>query len=427
MQDVDLLIRNAGQMAPLSDGEEGPLPGRRMDLWTLVKDGAIGVLKGRIVAVGETSDVLSRTRLQTGGVEVDASGCTVIPAFIDPHTHVLFAGSREWEFEERLRGRTYMEIAQAGGGIRSSVRMFRQTSDEEILRQSHRRIDRMIGLGTAVIEVKSGYALSVDQELRALRLIRKLAERVPVEIHATFMGAHEVPDEYRDRKSEYIDLVIHEMIPRVAEEGLAEFCDVFCEEGVFSVAESERILNAAARYGLRAKLHADELSPLGGAELAGKLRAVSADHLLHPSDNGLRAMKEGGVIPVLLPATSYSLHSKTYAPARRMIEMDLPVALATDCNPGSSMTESMPFVISLACLQMGLTPAEALSAATRNAAAALGIEKQAGSLAVGNKAHIQILDAPSYATLPYHIGVSHVRDLFIDGKGVFRDGQLISI
>ncbi|MBU1948001.1 MAG: imidazolonepropionase, partial [Candidatus Eisenbacteria bacterium] len=359
--------------------------------------------------------------------EVDASGCTVIPAFIDPHTHVLFAGSREWEFEERLRGRTYMEIAQAGGGIRSSVRMFRQTSDEEILRQSHRRIDRMIGLGTAVIEVKSGYALSVDQELRALRLIRKLAERVPVEIHATFMGAHEVPDEYRDRKSEYIDLVIHEMIPRVAEEGLAEFCDVFCEEGVFSVAESERILNAAARYGLRAKLHADELSPLGGAELAGKLRAVSADHLLHPSDNGLRAMKEGGVIPVLLPATSYSLHSKTYAPARRMIEMDLPVALATDCNPGSSMTESMPFVISLACLQMGLTPAEALSAATRNAAAALGIEKQAGSLAVGNKAHIQILDAPSYATLPYHIGVSHVRDLFIDGKGVFRDGQLISI
>jgi imidazolonepropionase len=319
-----------------------------------------------------------------------------------------------------------MEIAKAGGGIRSTVRTFREASDEEILRQSERRLRRMMLLGTGVVEIKSGYGLSVEQELRSLRLIRCLQEMVPLEIHATFLGAHEVPDEYRDRRARYVDLVIEEMIPQVAEEGLAEFCDVFCEEGVFSVEESERILKAAAAAGLKPKIHADELSSLGGSQLAARVSAVSADHLMLPSERGLLAMRERGVVPILLPATSFSLGMDEFAPARRMIQMDLPVALATDCNPGSSMTESMPLVISLACLRMRLTPAEALVAATRNGAAALDLATTLGSLAPGMRAHIQILEAPSYATLPYHVGVSHLRDLFLNGRPVVRDGGFVT-
>ncbi|MBD3335730.1 MAG: imidazolonepropionase [Candidatus Eisenbacteria bacterium] len=426
MTEVDLLIHDAALLLPLDDGDGGALPGGAMDALRVVENGAVAVRDGLIAAVGETPALAGATRLRDGGVDVDASGATVMPAFVDPHTHVVFAGSREWEFEERLRGKSYMEIARAGGGIRSSVRAFRQASDEEILRQSRRRVERMLGLGTAVVEVKSGYGLDAEQELRALRLIRELGRQVPAEIHATFLGAHEIPDGYRDRPDRYVDLVVEEMIPRVAEEGLATFCDVFCEEGVFSVAQSEKILTAARRHGLRPKLHADELSSLGGAELAARVGAVSADHLLYPSDAGLQAMQAAGVVPVLLPATSYSLGSATYAPARKMIALGLPVSLATDCNPGSSMTESMPLAISLACLQMGLTPAEAVAAATRNAAAALDLAGEVGRLAPGYRAHIQILDAPSYSTLPYHVGVSHVRDLFVAGRGVIRDGRAAS-
>jgi imidazolonepropionase len=285
----------------------------------------------------------------------------------------------------------------------------------------------MMQLGTAVVEIKSGYGLSVDEEIRSLRLIQKLKERVPLEIHATFLGAHEIPDDYRDRREAYVALVIEEMIPKVAGEGLAEFCDVFCEEGVFSVEDAERILTAAAEHGLRPKIHADELSPLGGSELAAGVSAVSADHLLYPSERGLRAMRKAGVVPVLLPATSYSLGSENYAPARHMVQLGLPISLATDCNPGSSMTESMPLTISLACLQMRLTPAESLVASTRNAAAALGIEGKTGSLTPGKRAHIQVLDAPSYATLPYHVGVSHVRDLLIGGRWVIRDRSPVGV
>jgi imidazolonepropionase len=424
MPEVDLLIRNAGLLVPVADGPDGPLPGTAMDRISSIEDGAVAVRDGVIAAVGPTSEVLPQVHLRAGGVDLDASSHTVLPAFVDPHTHTLFAGSREWEFEERLRGRSYMEIAKAGGGIRSTVRTFRETSDEEILRQSVQRLRRMMLLGTGVVEIKSGYGLSLEEEIRSLRLIRKLRDMVPLEIHATFLGAHEIPDEFRDRRDDYIRLVVEEMIPQVAGEGLAEFCDVFCEEGVFSVEESERILTAAAEHGMKLKIHADELSSLGGSELAGRLSAVSADHLLYPSEQGLLAMKRAGVVPVLLPATSYSLRSETYAPARRMIEMDLAVALATDCNPGSSMTESMPLVMSLSCLQMGLTPAEALVGATRNSSAALGLAHEVGSLAPGRRAHIQILDAPSYSTLPYHLGASHLRHLFVNGHWVVQDASL---
>ena len=424
MKDVDLFIRNAATLVPVADGPAGPVPGGAMDRLTTIEDGAVAAKDGRVVAVGSTADVEDAVALLPGGVEVDASGCVVIPAFVDPHTHALFAGSREWEFDARIRGRSYMEIAHSGGGINSTVRTFRTTSDEDILRPSVARLRQMMLNGTAVVEIKSGYGLSTEEEIRALRLIRRLSELVPMEIHATFLGAHEVPDEFRGRKDAYVGVVIDEMIPRVAAEGLAEFCDVFCEEGVFSVDESERILRAAARSGLKLKVHADELSPTGGAELAGRIGAVSADHLLFPSERGLLAMRDAGVVPVLLPGTSYSLGSETYAPARRMIHMDLPVSLATDCNPGSSMTESMPFIVSLACLQMRLTPAEALTAATRNAAGAIDRADSVGSLRPGHKAHIQVLDAPSFATIPYHVGRSHVRHLFIDGAWAVRDGRL---
>jgi imidazolonepropionase len=344
-----------------------------------------------------------------------------MPAFVDPHTHVLFRGTREWEFEERLRGKSYMDIAAAGGGIHSSVRMFREATDEEVLAESLRRMDQMAAYGTGTVEVKTGYGLAPREELRALRLIAELDRRHPAKVVATYLGAHEVPRAFRDKPDAYVDLLVEQMIPEAAALGIATFCDVFCEKGVFSIAQSRRILDAGRRANLLPKMHADEIEPLGGAQLAAEVGAISADHLGKISAEGMHAMAAAGVVAVLLPGTLFSLGIRPYAPARDLIAAGAPVALATDCNPGSSMTESMPWMIALACLEMHMTPAEAITAATYNAAAALGLEKERGALATGFRADLQILDAPSYARLPYHVGYPDTRTLVLGGEILFAD------
>ncbi len=415
-EQVDRILCGIGELVTLS---EGPVPrrGAQMDELGIIAGGAIAIRGDRIAAAGAEGEILERFEAPAGAID-DAEGGVVLPGFVDPHTHVLFAGSRAGEFDQRCRGRSYLEIAAAGGGIRSSVRAFRETGDEEIRRQTARRLDRMLRLGTTTVEAKSGYGLNTEQELRALRLIGELDAAHPVDLVPTFLGAHEFPDEYREDRDAYVRLIVDEMLPRVATETRAVFCDVFCERGVFTAEQSRMILVEAARRGLRLKLHADEFAPVGGAELASELGAVSADHLLEVTEHGLLALCRGGVTAVLLPATSFSLGQGHYAPARTMMQMEIPVALATDCNPGSSMCESMPLVISLACLELGLTPAEAVTAATVNAAHAVGLGEDRGRIAPGLRADLQVLDAPSYVSLAYHLGVSHVRQLFKDGRPI---------
>ncbi len=428
MGEVTLMISGARELVtvpPLPGGR--PKTGAALAALGVIPDGAVAISGERIAAVGPTREVRAACTLAEQGVEIDARDCVVLPAFVDPHTHVLFAGTREWEFAQRLRGATYMEIAAAGGGIRSSVRMFRTASDETLLAESLARLDRMAAYGTGTVEVKTGYALDLEQELRALRLIAELSRRHPLGIVATFLGAHEVPDEYRGDPDAYVKLLVTEMIPRAAELGIARFCDVFCERGVFSVEQSRRILTAAKKLGFGLKLHADEIEPLGGAELAAELGAISADHLGRVSPAGMEALARAGVVAVLLPATLFSLGARRFAPARELIEAGVAIALATDSNPGSSMTDSVPWVIALACLEMALSPAEAICATTYNAAAALGLAGERGSLAPGYRADLQILAAPSHVRLPYHVGASDLRDLIVGGRVLLRDSHAVAL
>jgi imidazolonepropionase len=415
-QRVDLIIRNIGQLVTL-DGPPVPRRGADMRELGIVEGAAVAVRGARIAGVGSEGNILAAFTAPDSGA-YDAEGGVVLPGFVDPHTHVLFSGSRWREFEQRCQGRSYMEIAAAGGGIRSSVRAFRAASDDALKEQTRRRLDSMLALGTTTVEAKSGYGLDTGQELRALRLIGELDAEHPVDLVPTFLGAHEFPDEFRSDHEGYTRLIVEEMLPRVAAKKAARFCDVFCEDGVFTVEQSRTILETARGLGLGLKLHADEFAPVGGCELAAELGAVSADHLLEATERGLLSLRAGGVTAVLLPATSFSLGRRRYAAARTMIQMEIPVALATDCNPGSSMTESMPLVLSLACLELGLSPAEALTAATVNAAHAIGLGGDRGRLAPGLRADLQVLSAPSYVSLAYHFGVSHVRSVFKNGRPV---------
>ena len=378
---------------------------------------AIVIQNSRILGI-ETPEILLA---KYPAAEIIAGqNCWALPGYVDPHTHPVFYKTREEEFEMRLQGKSYQEIAREGGGIRNSVRAFRQASSEELLELTCRRLQEFIPLGTTTIEAKSGYGLSLRDEIRSLQILKKAATLLPLTIVSTFLGAHEIPDEYRDRREAYIELLIKEMIPAVAAEKLAEFCDIFTEQEVFSIAESERILLAARDHGLKLKMHADELSPLGGAELAARLKAVSADHLLMVSEQGILDMKEAGVIPVLLPGTAFFLGKKQYAPARRMIELGLPVALATDYNPGSSFTQNMNLILSIACTQMKMLPAEVICSSTLHSARALAREKELGSLEVGKKADIVLQDIPNFRYLPYHYGMNHVQLVIKNGEIVYR-------
>jgi imidazolonepropionase len=362
-----------------------------------------------ILSGGKISRVLSESEAKTleiGDFEViDGTGMTLLPGFVDPHTHLVFGGTREEEFSMRLRGESYMEIMKKGGGIASSVAKTRGAGFEELMSITRKRLMGMASHGITTVEAKSGYGLDKVTELKQLRVAKSLNDEGIVEIVSTFMGAHSVPPEYKGRESVFLDMLIEEVLPSVKEEELAEFCDIFCEKGVFSVEESGEYLKKCSDMGFRLKLHADEMSDLGGAFLAAELGAISADHLLKASEKGLQAMKEAGVIPVLLPLTAFSLKEE-YADGRRMIDMGLPVALGTDFNPGSSYSYSIPLMAALACLQMGLTPEEMLTAITLNSACAIGRGESKGTIEEGKDADLVLIDAPSYRFLPYHFGVN---------------------
>ena len=369
----------------------------------VLKDVSIVVDKGRIAAVTEGPSVPDADQ------RIDCEGLTVLPGFVDPHTHPVFGQTREAEFIMRIQGKSYEEIARAGGGIRNSVRRFREAGMDDLTRLTKQRIKTFLEYGTTTIEAKSGYGLSTEDELKSLKIIAALQDDQPLEMIPTFLGAHEVPDEYQSDREAYIRLLIDEMIPAVAEKKLARFCDVFCEKGVFTVDESRRILKAAQKYDLQAKIHADELSPFGGAELSAELKAISADHLVMASDKGIEQMAANGVIPVLLPGTTFFLGKDHYAPARKMIDAGCRPAIATDFNPGSSTTQNMQIIWTIAALKLKMLPGELLWASTISAARAINRHTDIGLIEIGRQADFIGLDIPNLDYLPYHYGINHLR------------------
>ena len=402
MESVDLLIANASELLTLK-GSKKPRVGKQMKRLSLIKNGSVAIRDGLIVDVG-------RNIRYKSDVTIDASGKLVMPGFVDPHTHVVFAGSREFELDLKLAGVPYMEILKRGGGIFYTVNETRNASSAQLLQQSKKRLNMMLSYGTTSCEAKSGYGLDVETEIRILKVQKKLQESHPMDLVSTFLGAHAVPAD--QRAAEYVRTVVTEMIPRIKD--LARFCDVFCEKGVFTVAHSRKILDAGKQYGLIPKIHADEIVDTRGASLAAEVGAISADHLLKSSETGLRAMAQNGVIGVLLPGTPFCSMMQRYASARQIIDCGVPVALATDLNP-NCWTESMQLMIQLACLKMQMTPAEAVTAATFNAACAIGCQDRVGSLEVGKQADCIILDCPNHQFLPYHFGVNLVETVVKKG------------
>ncbi|HEX8131219.1 MAG TPA: imidazolonepropionase [Pyrinomonadaceae bacterium] len=415
-----LAVFNCSQLVTLRGAARARV-GAEMRELGIIEDGAMLVGgDGRIAAVGARGEI---EPLMASACEVlDAGGRVCLPGFVDAHAHPVFAGTRAGEFEQRAAGATYQEIAQAGGGIRASVRATRAASEDELVAASKRYAQWFLRGGTTTVEAKSGYGLSVEDELKMLRAVRRLDAETPLQYVPTFLGAHEVPDEYRARRAAYVELVINEMLPRVAEEKLAEFCDVFCEERVFDVDDSRRILVAAHARGLGLRLHADQLSLSGGARLAGELRAATADHLEHTDAAGIAALRAAGVQPVLLPGSVYALGSARYPAARAMIEAGLAVVIATDFNPGSSPTPSMPLVLSLASTHMRMTPAEGITAATINAAYSLGRGRETGSLDVGKRADFCLHDCADYRELAYFFGIEHAHAVYVGGRLAFGRG-----
>jgi imidazolonepropionase len=414
MVEVDLVIKNAQELLTLSPSlkEESGLG--------IIRHGAAAIKKGRIFWIGMTEELSQGFSLNRDGREIDATGKVVMPGLIDAHTHLIFAGSRENEFEQRIQGLSYQEIAEKGGGILSTVEATRRASFDELFSLGRKRLDRMLCKGVTTLEAKSGYGLSLQDELKILRVMKALQESHPIDIIPTFLGAHTLPRECRNDRANYMGLLTEEMIPQVARERLAEFCDVFCEEKAFTVEESKKILETGKRYGLKPKIHADQLSPGGGAELAAEVNAYSADHLEFVSQEGIRKMAEKGVTAVLLPGASFFLSVKKYPPAREMVRQGVSVSLATDLNPGSSMTESLPMMMTMGCTMYKLLPKEVIQATTIHAARSMGREKEIGSLEVGKEADLLLLDIPNFRCLPYHFGVDHVELVIKKGEIVYQ-------
>lgn len=411
MHEEKILIRNAAQVVTCSGFEAKK--GAAMSDIGVIKNGAVAITRGVITHVGPTDEVLHAVDV-SDYLEIDASGRALLPGFVDSHTHFVFGGYREEEFSWRMKGDSYMSIMERGGGIVNTMNATRHASYEELFTKSHDYLDTMMNMGLTTVEGKSGYGLDLDTELTQLRIMKELNAEHPVDVISTFLGAHAVPPEFTGRADDYIDFIIGEVLPRVHAERCATFCDVFCEKGVFSVEQSERLLKAARGYRFKLKLHADEIVSFGGAELAVRLRAISADHLLHVSDEGIKRLARSRTIATLLPLTAFSL-DEPYAPARKMIEAGCAVALASDLNPGSCFSCSVPLLFALACIQMKMSPEEAVTALTINGAAALGLEKKTGSIDVGKKADMVLLKFPSYKYLPYHVGMNIVDTVIKDG------------
>jgi imidazolonepropionase len=405
MKKVDILIKNASELVTLQ-GKSNPRTKDEMRQLSIQKNGSIAITDGIIVEIGKTISC-------NASVVIDAQGKTVMPGFVDAHTHLVFAGSREFEVDMKLHGLSYMDILQRGGGIFYSVEQTRNTSKDILFSESIKRLDRMLSYGTTTCEAKSGYGLDTATELKILQVQQQLNKNHCVDIVSTFLGAHAVPQGFTS--DEYTKLLIDEMLPKM--KGYAEFCDVFCEQGVFTPQQSKMVLDAAKQYGMTPKIHADEIIDTGGAQLAADVKAISADHLLRSNTSGLKAMADASIIGVLLPGTPFCLMMNEYANARLMISQGVAVALATDLNP-NCYTENMQLMIQLACFNMKMTPAEAVTAASFNAACAIGRQDRIGSLEVGKQADVLILDCPSHLFLGYHFGVNLVDTVIKKGKVV---------
>lgn len=410
--------------------ELGPRAGAAQADAGIIPNGAVAIRGNQILAAGPTEVILPQYRGEQTRL-LDASGKTVTPGLVDAHTHLVWAGWRDEEYELRLKGATYLEIMEAGGGIMSTVRATRLATGEELKELVRERLMRMLAHGTTTVEIKSGYGLSVEAEMKSLWTIRDLNMELQTEgtgprIAPTFLGAHAIPAEYADKPDKYVDLVVDKMLPEVAREGLAEWCDVFCDKGAFTAEQTRRILEKAKELGLGTRLHANEFERVGAVQVAADMGAISADHLLVMEDEDIAALKSAGVVAVLLPGTPLGLGLKDYAPARRLIEAGVPVALATDCNPGTCPSENLALMISLACSQMKMTPSEAIMAATINSAYALNRGHLIGSLEEGKLADIVIWNAPNHRHLAYHFGVNLAESVFVGGNlvgGIFTDSD----
>lgn len=413
--DLDMVILNASELLTVQGASHAPKLKEELKELGIIENGGVAIRGNQIVAVDTTKNIKRLVKPGSHPQVIDAKKQTVMPGLIDPHAHLAFAGSREHEFVQKIQGATYMEILETGGGINVTVKATRKASKNTLVRLGRPTLNRMLEYGTTTVEGKSGYGLDPKHEYKQLYTMRDLNLIHPIDIVPTFMGAHVVPTKYKEKPESYVKLIIEKMIPHVGKRGIAEFCDVFTEKGVFDIDQSRRILQAGKEHGLTPKIHADEMTPLGGAELAAEIGAISADHLLQVSKKGIRALAKRQVVAVLLPATALVLMENQYAPARDLIKAGVPVALATDYNP-NCMTESMQLVMTLACINMRMTPAEAISAATINAAHAINRSHLVGSLEPNKQADILIMDVPNHAHIPYHFGVNLVDKVIKSGK-----------
>ena len=414
---IDLIIKNIGKLVTM-ENSFFPRIGNQMNELTILENAYIAVAQGKIFRVGIGDDYKELVGENT--VIDDASGMLVTPGLIDSHTHLVHGGSRENEFSKKLNGVPYIQILQEGGGILSTVNATKNATFDELYSKAKKSLDRMLEFGVTTVEEKSGYGLEFETEVKQLQVAHKLGKDHPVDLVHTFLGAHAVPVEYKSNSKAYIKLLVEEIMPKIKEMNLAEFCDVFCEEGVFSVEESEYILSKAKEMGYKLKIHADEIVPIGGAELAAKLGCISADHLMAASDEGLKNMAENGVIANILPGTSFNLN-KPSADARKMIDLNVPVSLSSDYNPGSCPSENLQFVMQLGCLNLNMTPNEVLSAVTINAAHCIDRANEIGSIEIGKKADIAIFDAPNVEYLMYHFGINHIDRVYKEGKLVVEN------
>lgn len=414
-----LVIKNIDSLITLK-GENKPRIAESLKDIGLIKNGIIALDGEKIVYIGQ-GELPVNIEIDKDTIILDGTGKTVTPGLVDSHTHVVHGGSRENELAMKLKGVSYLDILAAGGGIHSTVKSTREASFEELYNQANKSLNTMLEFGVTTIEAKSGYGIEdFETELKQLEVAKKLNENHPIDIISTFMGAHAIPIKYKNNPEEFVNIIINDMIPEVAKRKLAKFCDVFCEEGVFTIEQSRRILLAAKKYNMDAKLHADEIEPLGGAELAAEIGCISADHLIAASDAGINRMAKTGVIANLLPGTSFNLQTGKFARARKMVEEGVPIALSTDYNPGSCPTENLQLIMSFGALIYKLTPEEVITAVTMNGACALGLEKEIGSLEIGKQADLAIFDSPNLEYILYHFGVNHTEMVIKKGKIVYK-------
>ena len=414
---IDLIIKNIGKLVTM-ENSFFPRIGNQMNELTILENAYIAVAQGKIFQVG-VGDEYKKLIGENTKVD-DVGGKLVTPGLIDSHTHLVHGGSRENEFSMKLNGIPYIEILKNGGGILSTVKSTRESSKEKLYQKAKKSLDRMLEFGVTTIEAKSGYGLELNTEIKQLEVAKLLDKTHPIDLVHTFLGAHAILQEYKENHKGYIDILVDEMLPKIKNMGLAEFCDVFCEEGVFSIEESEYILSSAKKMGYKLKIHADEIESLGGAELAAKLGCISADHLMAASDKGIKMMVENKVVANILPATSFNLN-KNYADCRKMIDMGAIVSLSSDYNPGSCPSENLQFVMQLGCLHLNMTPNEVLTSVTINAAYAIDRADEIGSLEVGKNADFVVFDAPNVEYLMYHFGINHTQRVYKNGKLVVDD------